>query len=860
MRTPHIDGGGTSPRDQTTLRRVDLRLAPAALGTWLAAGVSVSWPVAVAVGAGAVVAVAAIAVALREVAASRSGARSAVVRRPRHRAAGVVGVGAALALAAGALCLVVVAAGGYARGSGWWGDLVRAAATVRVEAIVRADPVAVRARSEGGGHSQVRVLVDVRHVTGRGSGASAAARVLVLGPPAWSGVAVGERVGAVGRLAATDPGDDVAALLVTASAPETLAAPSAVARGVAALRQGLLAASADLSPDARGLVPGLAVGDTSRLPAGLTEAMRAVSLTHLTAVSGAHVAIVLATVFGLTGWLPRGWRAGAAVVALVAFVLLVHPSPSVLRAAVMGGVAVLGVLLGRPGRAAPALAFAVIVLVLLDPWIARSFAFALSVVASAGLVLLAPPLAARLSRSVPTWLAHAIAVPTAAQVVCGPIVVLLAPSLSLLAVPANVVVAPAVPPATLLGVLATVLGPWWPAGAAAVARGAGFFAAWIAGVARFAADVPGARVPWPAGVGGALLLGVVSVGGAAALVCAARHGRTRERARARRLRLAALLGVVVVVVAALPGPRLAIGRLLPGSWPPALWSAVVCDVGQGATLAVRSADAAAVVVDAGPPGDAARRCLDALGIRRIDLLVLTHLHDDHVGGLAGVLAGRDVRAAIVGPYGEPAAARAEVADLLASAGVPVATPSLPDDGARPPPSSARLSGVAGSVRWEVVSPTKRSVAAARGADGTTVNDLGLAVVLRAEGLSVLALGDVESEAQARLAAAARRARAGSDPGSGAALDGIDVVLVAHHGSARQDQALARLVAAPLAVISVGTGNDYGHPSPWAIDTYERAGAVVLRTDTCGAIAVLAAPLATVSGCGASRNPGRRRDR
>ncbi len=828
----------------------DLRLVPAALAAWFVAGLTLAWPAAVATWTS--VATAAMGVAV--VQAARWRAR----RGPaRHRALGAPGLGAALALAAVAVTLAVVAVAVHARSEGWWGTLVRDSATVRVEAVVRAGPQAVTARTEGRGAPQVRVRVEVRDVIGRGGRADAHAPVLVLGPRGWADLHPGEVVRADGRLVAVDPGDDVVALLTTTQPPERVDPGGPVSRAVGAVRAGLLRASADLPPDQAGLVPGIALGDTSQMPPGLEDAMRAVSLTHVTAVSGAHVAIILGVVLAVTGRLPRAVRAGVAVLTLVAFVVVVEPGPSVLRAAAMGAVASLGILLGRPSRAVPALALAVILLVLLDPWAARSFGFALSVLATAGVVLLAPVLARRWSRRLPGWLAHGLAVPAAAQAACGPVVILLQPSLPLLAVPANALAALAVPPATVMGVLATTCGTWWHSAALVLARGSGVFAAWIAGVARRAAEVPGAQLPWPAGVPGAMLLAVVSL--AAGLLA------VRGPWRMRAVRRTVIIGGLAVLLAVLPGPRRELGRLLPGGWPPARWEAIACDVGQGAALAVRSGPDAAVVVDAGPPGDAARRCLDVAGVHTVDLLVLTHLHDDHVGGLPGVLAGRRVHAAIVTPYPEPSAARREVAALLGRAGIPVATPALPDAGDRrvDESSPADVSGVAGSVRWDVLSPLSSAVAGASGMDGTTVNDLGLALLLRTPTLTLAALGDAERSAQSALATGVRRARAERAPGGAGAMLGVDVVVVAHHGSARQDPGLAALLAAPVALISVGAGNPYGHPDPETVALYGDAGGVVLRTDECGAVAVLTGPLGAVSRCrtpgaGPSRPPGRAR--
>jgi competence protein ComEC len=203
---------------------------------------------------------------------------------------------------------------------------------------------------------------------------------------------------------------------------------------------------------------------------------------------------------------------------MLGFVALVHPTPSVLRAAVTGAVGVAALVLGRPSRAVPALAACVVVLLLVDPWLVGSIGFVLSVVATAGIVLGSGPLAGALAPVLPERAARVVAVPLAAQCACGPVVALLAPGLTTYAVPANVLAAPAVPPATVLGVLAALLAPWWDAAATVCAEAAGWATWWIATVARTAAALPGARLPWPGAPWGPLLLAVATAGVVLALV------------------------------------------------------------------------------------------------------------------------------------------------------------------------------------------------------------------------------------------------------------------------------------------------------------------------------------------------------
>ena len=763
-----------SEREAAGATRSDLRLVPAALAGWLAAALLVSRrPVEAALLAGAAVLLGGVVLA----GSHRWRARVALL---------LLAVAAVAGSTAGQLAL---------RESGPLTELADHEAVVSLEGLVRSEPRPLAGR-EG-----LRLELSARAVSGRGREAGAAARVLVLAGAEWAGVDFGERVRLEARLSRAEPGEDVLVLARALGPPEVLARAGPVDRAVTRLRTGLLEVSADLAPDAAALVPGLALGDTSRIDPALDQAMKDVSLTHVTAVSGAHFAIVGAAVLGLVTLLgaPRAWRALAVVLVTFGFVLLVHPEPSVMRAAVMGTIGALALLLGRPSAALPALAAATLGLVVVDPWLARSFGFVLSVLATAGLVLLARPLASRLEPWMPGWLAHALAVPAAAQLACAPVLVLLAPSLSLFAVPANLLAAPALVPGTVLGVLATLLAPAWPGGAHALAVGAGWACSWIAAVARGTASLPGAVLPWPEGPAGAVLLAVLLLGAGLALSAA-------RRSRAARLVLLALLAIALAVSP--PGRRLAL-ELWPEGWPPPGWQVVLCDVGQGTALVVRSGEASAVVVDVGPADGGAGECLDRLGVRRVELLVLSHFHADHVEGLAGVLAGRTVEAALVSPLHEPAPQAAAALAALEGRGVPVRA------------GSAGLAGSSGEVSWRVLWPEGER-------PPPEPNDASLVLWLSTPSLSVLALGDLETEAQDSLArelaalGVRRPAR---------------VVVMAHHGSARQSPALARILDPEVLLVGVGKDNGYGHPAPAALELYR--GALVLRSDTCGDLAVTA---------------------
>lgn len=677
--------------------------------------------------------------------------------------------------------------------------------------------------------------------------------------------------------------DDSAAVLLAHGPPRPIAPPSLPQRVAGGLRAGLRAACDGLPADARGLLPGLVVGDTSRLPEDLGEAFRATDLAHLCAVSGANLAIVLTVLIGAPGRAGTAERGGLAArlglslrttallgtALTLAFVTVCRPDPSVLRAAATGLIGLLALAAGRPRHALPALSGAVLVLVLLDPYLARSYGFLLSVLATTGLLVLGPRWAAALrARGCPGHLAAALAAAGAAQVLCAPATVLLAPRVSLVAVPCNLLAELAVAPATLLGFAALLVAPVSGALAHLPAELAALPAGWLAAVARHGAALPGAELSWPGGPVGAGVLAIATVAACLAVPLLlpppsrpADPGGGRPTGRGRSGRLRALVAVALacaLLVILLRPPSLA--RIATG-WPPPGWRLAMCDIGQGDMLVLPilpavHPDAAvpdsAVVIDAGPDPDSADSCLRSLGITRVALLLLTHFHADHVEGVPGVLRGREVGAVEGTTLDEPAAEAARVRRWAAAAGVPLL---------RAARGEHRTAGPL--LSWDVLWPDAApggpagTGLAAPGAPGPNNASVALLATVGAPGgapgtaagrpLRVALLGDLEPPAQAVLLGRLAAAR-------------VDVLKVAHHGSAHQDWDLTAALHPRLALISCGRDNPYGHPAPRTVDRLRALGATVLRTDQQGDIAVLGD---TPDALGAATHPhdrpeGRRR--
>lgn len=295
----------------------------------------------------------------------------------------------------------------------------------------------------------------------------------------------------------------------------TAAEASAADEASAAAEPGQL----PLGADAPELVIGVVLGDDTGLEAATIKNMRASNLTHLTAVSGEHVALVLAATLTLCGPLPVRLKTLIGLLTLVGLVLLVQPSGSVLRAAAMGSVQLVGLSVGRQASALPAWAAGAIVLLLIDPWQACDWGFALSIAATGGLIMLAPGLERQLGRVMPTFFAQLAAIPLAAQLACGPLLIALNPHISMWGVVANMLAAPVVALVTYTGLAATALATLLPSLAQLLVLPALWGCAWLECIAHFFAHLPGAQVNWPGKLSGVCSLAALNAGIWLLLVC-----------------------------------------------------------------------------------------------------------------------------------------------------------------------------------------------------------------------------------------------------------------------------------------------------------------------------------------------------
>ncbi|MEV8266418.1 ComEC/Rec2 family competence protein [Microbacterium sp. NPDC076911] len=574
-----------------------------------------------------------------------------------------------------------------------------------------------------------------------------------------------------------------------------LTAPSGVFALASHLRHHLVESASRMPGYGAELIPGLAIGDTALVSTELDQAMKTSSLSHLTAVSGANCALVVGIAFLMAAQCgaARALRVLCGLTALAGFVLIVTPEPSVVRAAAMAIVAMLGVLLARTAAGLAVLCPAVSLLLVIDPWLSASLGFALSAAATAALLLLARPLAHGLSRWLPRALALALSVPLSAQLVCGPLLILIAPTVPIYGVLANLLAAPAAPVATVIG-LGACLMPWAPWVQDGLVALTWLPASWIAGTARTASELPGASLPWAEGLWGAVLLTAIGLAVFVVLVGAGQRRWQRATVTIAALSLAVVVGI--------GGGAALLASSFGRFTLPAEWSVMACDVGQGDAILVRSAGAIALV-DTGPDPAALKRCLTRAGVDKIDILVLTHFDADHVGGVDATV-GR-VHSVLHGP---PTPDGALVLDSLARSGALVSQ------------VHAGVNGALGDSRWRVLWPEADSAA-------TPGNDASVVLDVRGGGVpTMLMLGDLSAAPQQSLLA------------SHVLKPPYAIVKVAHHGSADQSTALYTTAAPSIALLTVGADNRYGHPRDEITVVLNDLGAVIARTDIAGTIAVI----------------------
>jgi competence protein ComEC len=680
--------------------------------------------------------------------------------------------------------------------------------TARIEAVVTSDPMKTQRQDHLNWGSNIS-----SHITVRAEKVTLGRQMIAVRLPVllfaadqsavdrMASLVPGMRIEVIGGLSPPRSGSAQAAVLNVRGSLNVLTNPPRYQGLAWQLRQGLHTALRGTSPDAQGLVPGLALGDSSALDSALQDSMQAAGLTHLIAVSGANVTILLMVVLFLIRKFSQrrlviyGW----ALAVLIGFVVVVRPQPSVIRAAVMGVIALVAGFTQHRRAALPALAATIIILIAVDPWLAVSFGFALSVVATGALLFWAKQVFAFLDRHtsprIPMWMLDTLAITICAQVGVFPILVALGSVLSLASIPANMIAVPLATPAMLLGIIAALLTPVMPSVGHVIAVLASFPAQAIAEISRCAAAVTWLQIPWPHGL--------VGVGLALAAVVVGMHLRMKwvglETAQ-QSLALGIVLPLLMLIIRE-PHVELRV-------WPPRDWLMVQCDVGQGDGAVIRTGEKQAIVIDAGPDDIAMNRCLSDLHITTISILVLTHFHADHVGGLASVLQHRSVEQIWVSPLFSPPMTAQFVRTTLERADVHAQV------------LTAGTKLAVGQVQLECLWPSRLIIG-----QGSDPNNASTVLLVTTHGTTILMTGDVEPAAQDAIHVEHPEVHA-------------DVVKIAHHGSRNQSETFAQWLHPKVAFISVGQNNDYGHPAKQTISLYELLGSHVFRTDEQGDLALV----------------------
>ena len=477
---------------------------------------------------------------------------------------------------------------------------------VLVRGVVSSDPVETRPKVSGSriSTSKTTFLMRLTEIPSETS-LRIPVRVLIAQD---LGLIPGERIELVARVIKSDERKVAALLIGRVGTLKSLNRPRAL-DSLEIIRTALRERADAIGGDSGALIPGMVIGDVSLQSPEFTTRMLNAGLSHLTAVSGANFAIVSAFLFTLIGFLipNRKVQVITTVLGLAVFVLLVRPTPSVLRAAVMALVFLVAKLSGRKSAATNSLAVAISALLLINPFQAFEAGFILSVLATSGLIFFAPLIARRIKG--PRILGELVSIPMAATLFCSPYLMFLSGGMNLSAIPLNIAAAPAVPFVTVMAFIATILVLPLPILAEYLLFLANIGTSWIVFLAGWSKNAP-TFVSSP----------IILILAIAALLCFRKISYRNKS----RIAIPILLALSLITLSQ---------RL---SFPGTQWRVGQCDVGQGDALLFNLGKDNAVLFDAGPDPKALDRCLDSFKVKAIPLVVISHIHADHYLGLSDV--------------------------------------------------------------------------------------------------------------------------------------------------------------------------------------------------------------------------------
>ena len=695
-----------------------------------------------------------------------------------------------------------------AEASGWL-DFVDTLGTARMAVRLATDPV----ERDGPFGASWFVTADVQVFGKELTPTPHPAKIVISGDHRWSDLSADDQACFIGRVTDNEASVFVQAIAAPQAGTCMDGSSDSTTTGRDALRETLRTQAHRTISFAPELLPGLILGDRSQQSEQIDEAMKVSGLSHLSAVSGAHTSLIAsaATILFRSLRLPRSVVIAAFLATLVLFVQIVGMQPSIIRAATMGAIGAWALFFGRGSQALPILALSTIVILSVSPELIHEVGFQLSVAATAGIVLGAQPLEAwcrpKLERFLPnfwaTMLSSSFAISATAQLACQPLLLTFIDYVSAYSLLANLLATPLLPFITIPGTVAAGLCIVAPGIAQLILHAVAIPTAAIGWIATSVADLPGSMLPWPEGPAGTTLIvlhwaasGIVL----RKLLRRQRHPKPAVKTDSPRsawtgfligaefrMTVANVIQLVVVVVAV-------VGHVV-AFWPTrpisisADWDVVGCDVGQGDMFLIRTGVDSAMVIDTGPDPDLARQCLEAAEIRYLDLVIITHLHADHVGGLQGVLdvaVPQDILFS-TGSDDTYAPALTDLPDLARQIDQPVVGVI---DHARDDPDHAV------QLRWSILS-----------ADNTAQNENNASIVLFLEiyrhGGTITALftGDLEED------------YAGQLVGEDRIPADIDILKLSHHGAKNGGTELIEHTNPRMALIGVGEDNTYGHPHP-----------------------------------------------
>ena len=618
-------------------------------------------------------------------------------------------------------------------------------------------------------------------------------------------------VGAIGR-------PRFAEVISTASGPSAL---------LAGTRGTLLHGLNSIVPEPEAaLGAGILLGVRASIAPEINDAFATAGLTHVVAISGWNIAIVAALVAAMARPLERrpGGRWTTAFVAATtvgAYVVLTGASPSVVRAALMAGAMLVARLGGSRAHAASALGLAALVMLLVAPAVLWDIGFQLSLLATGGLIWFGAAVERRLP-GWPAWIREPVALTLAAQLTTLPVILVNFERLSVVAPVANVLVVPFVPIAMLFSAIASLVGvidgtvhlpaigdvlTWFAGGAAwlvlwvIIALGVA-----VASLPYAAVDV---SIPPPIAVAWLPILGLAS--------WAMGNSTTSDRSPDERTAGAAAR-FAQRILRPLPVGLVLLGILLTitfASRPDGRLHVTTLDIGQGDAILVEAPSGTTMLVDGGPNPELTLRRLGAnlaFHARDIDLLVLSHPHQDHVAGLVDVLARFRIGAVMHAGIGFENPAYDRLMTDAAERAVPFAVARA---------GQRFLLDATTSI--DILYPSEADAAAPL-PEGD-INNGSVVLVVRHGGFAALLTGDAEAPIEADLISRG--------------LPRVDLLKVGHHGShSSTTPAFVKAVQPGVAVISSGEGNEYGHPAAETLATLAaNPGIAVFRTDLHGDVEV-----------------------